>query len=114
MWKEHDSIRRQCKVPFQLHERNSLLIPFSIAEEYLPPDIALAPLKRSSPIFIKLTSSSSNPPLPPTQPDLDKDNDGMFWMDFEDFVQHYDTIDVCFRKSGVNDLVLDVKEEHGQ
>lgn len=41
-------------------------------------------------------------------------NDGTFWMAWEDFCKHFDTIDCCFRRSGMSDLVLDVKEELGQ
>ena len=40
-------------------------------------------------------------------------DDGIFWMPWEDFVEHFNNIDVCLRTSGLDDLALDVKEEMG-
>ena len=37
----------------------------------------------------------------------------IFWMPWEDFIEHFDNIDVCLRSSGLDDLALDVKEELG-
>jgi calpain-15 len=41
------------------------------------------------------------------------DDDGCFWMSFEDFIVHFSSVDVCFRRTGLDDMVLDVKEEMG-
>ena len=43
----------------------------------------------------------------------DAADDGIFFMSWEDFVEHFDNIDVCLRTSGIDDLALDVKEELG-
>jgi calpain-15 len=41
------------------------------------------------------------------------DNDGIFWMLWEDFVKHYNNIEVCDRKQSLRDLTLEVHEEDG-
>jgi calpain-15 len=47
-------------------------------------------------------------------PDTKNDNDGIFWMSWEDFCKNYDTIDVCIKETGMDDLVLKVNESLGQ
>ena len=41
------------------------------------------------------------------------DDDGVFYIAWEDFLKHFDNVDVCLRTSGIADLSLDVKEELG-
>jgi calpain-15 len=47
-------------------------------------------------------------------PDTKNDNDGIFWMSWEDFIKSYDTIDVCIKETGMDDIVLKVNESLGQ
>eukprot|EP00049_Salpingoeca_infusionum_P002940 m.61457 g.61457 ORF g.61457 m.61457 type:complete len:526 (+) comp11866_c2_seq1:66-1643(+) len=56
---------------------------------------------------------TSNPKVARYCRNLDRDQfDGSFWMSFDDFVRHYDRVEVCDR-SAFNDLQLDVKEDDG-
>jgi len=41
------------------------------------------------------------------------DHDGIFWMQWEDFIKHYNNIEVCDRKQSLRDLTLEVHEEDG-
>mmetsp|Transcript_29289 Transcript_29289/g.85881 ORF Transcript_29289/g.85881 Transcript_29289/m.85881 type:complete len:491 (-) Transcript_29289:376-1848(-) len=41
------------------------------------------------------------------------DNDGTFWMSWEDFSKFYTRIDICQRSTGLNDLNIDLKEADG-
>ena len=46
--------------------------------------------------------------------DADADaDDGVFWMEYKDFVAHFRQLDVCHRSTGVNELALDMHEELG-
>jgi hypothetical protein len=40
-------------------------------------------------------------------------DDGIFYMSWEDFMLHYDTIDVCYRSRDLDDLQLDLNEDFG-
>eukprot|EP01012_Entosiphon_sulcatum_P013693 TRINITY_DN1888_c0_g1_i1.p1 TRINITY_DN1888_c0_g1~~TRINITY_DN1888_c0_g1_i1.p1 ORF type:complete len:446 (-),score=58.22 TRINITY_DN1888_c0_g1_i1:17-1354(-) len=40
-------------------------------------------------------------------------DDGTFWMPLESFAQHFASIDICDRSTGVNDLVIDLHENMG-
>lgn len=42
----------------------------------------------------------------------DAKNDGVFWMEFQDFLKIYDHIDVCDRSTN-RDIALDIEEERG-
>lgn len=41
------------------------------------------------------------------------DNDGIFWMLWDDFIVHYNNVEVCDRKQSLKDLTLEVHEEDG-
>jgi calpain-15 len=41
------------------------------------------------------------------------DNDGSFWMNWDDFIAHFNGLDVCNRSRGVRDLYLDLHEDDG-
>lgn len=62
---------------------------------------------------------STPPPSPPSYPDVKRHcaqhedpYDGAFWMTFDDFVEHFDRVEVCDRSSH-RDLRLDVREDEG-
>lgn len=38
--------------------------------------------------------------------------DGVFWMEWEDFVAHFNTLEFCCRSTGFEHVVLDIHEEH--
>lgn len=40
-------------------------------------------------------------------------SDGSFWMTIQDFATYFDTVDICARSTGFEDLALDVHEECG-
>lgn len=40
-------------------------------------------------------------------------DDGIFWMSWDQFQQHYGTIDICDRTTGFRDLAIDLNEEEG-
>ena len=41
------------------------------------------------------------------------EDDGKFWMRWDDFSRVFQTVDVCSRSTGVHDLHLDVNESDG-
>ena len=47
------------------------------------------------------------------RPDTDGGDDGIFWMAWGDFLRFFDTVDVCVRETGLDDLRLDVMEDKG-
>jgi hypothetical protein len=40
-------------------------------------------------------------------------DDGIFFMSWDDFIQHFDGIDVCYRSRDMDDIQLDLKEDLG-
>lgn len=44
---------------------------------------------------------------------ISTENDGIFWMEFSDFVRNFKSIDVCDRSTGFGDLALDTHEDKG-
>lgn len=40
-------------------------------------------------------------------------NDGLFWMDWQDFMSYFSYVGFCFRTTGIDDLSLDSNEEKG-
>ena len=42
-----------------------------------------------------------------------KEEDGMFWMSWQDFQLYFDQVDICHRSIDVNELYLDVHEDQG-
>jgi len=41
------------------------------------------------------------------------DDDGSFWMPWEEFLKHFDNINLCSRSTGVHDLYIDLNEGDG-
>ncbi|GLC55678.1 hypothetical protein PLESTB_001013700 [Pleodorina starrii] len=39
-------------------------------------------------------------------------SDGSFWMEWTDFVQHFNTLEFCCRSTGFDHLVVNIHEEH--
>lgn len=39
-------------------------------------------------------------------------DDGMFWMEWKDFVKYYSNLDFCYRTTGFDDIQLDRNEEY--
>ena len=56
---------------------------------------------------------SKNPAVKAMIRPKDDANDGIFWMCYDDFLKHFDTVDCCVRETGMDDLVLDVMEDRG-
>eukprot|EP00924_Labyrinthula_sp_SR-Ha-C_P013517 maker-scaffold_5-snap-gene-5.59-mRNA-1 protein AED:0.00 eAED:0.00 QI:257/1/1/1/1/1/3/207/532 len=48
------------------------------------------------------------------KPDNVKGDDGTFWMSFDDFFEHFDTIDLCDRTVNYQDFHLNVHERAGR
>lgn len=48
----------------------------------------------------------------PGQAGFDSD-DGMFWMEYCDFMDHFSTVDVCHRSTGIADVKIDLYEDDG-
>jgi len=46
-------------------------------------------------------------------PDTSNDDDGIFWMEWSDFIQHFDSIQVCMKSQGLHDLAFESHEENG-
>lgn len=44
---------------------------------------------------------------------VNAEDDGIFWMDFFDFCKFFQSIDVCDRSTGFEDLALDIREDDG-
>eukprot|EP01043_Picozoa_sp_COSAG02_P001186 COSAG02_NODE_24_length_52386_cov_726.042898_5_plen_86_part_00 len=40
-------------------------------------------------------------------------DDGFFWMEWNDFVHHFQNIDVCHRSKSLMDVRLDIHEDDG-
>ncbi len=40
-------------------------------------------------------------------------DDGAFWMRWEDFLTHFTGVDICHRATGLDELAIDLHEEHG-
>lgn len=40
-------------------------------------------------------------------------DDGMFWMEYCDFMTHFTTVDVCHRSRGIADVKLNLHEDYG-
>lgn len=43
----------------------------------------------------------------------EKKADGIFWMEYSDFMKHYRTVDVCHRSRGIRDIRVDLHEDSG-
>ena len=56
--------------------------------------------------------SPSVPPLLSRGPSVPQD-DGAFWISWSDFVQHFNSLDICNRSRGIRDLYLDLHESDG-
>jgi len=41
------------------------------------------------------------------------EDDGSFWMSWDDFITHFDNINVCSRSTGIHDLYIDLNEGDG-
>lgn len=41
------------------------------------------------------------------------ENDGEFYMSWDDFLQHFRGVDVCYTKRDLSNLHMDAKEEYG-
>ena len=41
------------------------------------------------------------------------EDDGTFWMAWHDFIDHFDSLNICARTTGVHDLYIDLHEGDG-
>ena len=44
---------------------------------------------------------------------VSKDDDGIFYMSWKDFLRHFDGVDVCCRSRDFDDIQLDLNEDWG-